>query len=344
MARPSRGLPRIPAARVRGVDLTTLLPFVWLTAPLFALIGLGYALARSGRWPTAVNDALSRFVFTIAIPALLFRLMGGFASLPPVDPRVLVSYFGGCLVVFGLGRAVSRAAFRHDGAAQSVFALGGVFSNTVLLGIPLVQSTLGDPAMPAVSLIVVFNAVTLWMLVSVSVEWARHRTLTAGRFAATTKSVLVNPIVASILAGAAYSAVGLPLPPIVERPLALLAQAAVPLSLVALGLGLGEHPIGPSWRTSAAIAAIKLVAQPAVVYALARLAGLDATMTAVVVVMAALPVGANVYLMARHFQVLEGAVAASLVLSTALAALTTPVVLALVNGAAAPPAVVISGP
>ena len=98
--------------------------------------------------------------------------------------------------------------------------------------------------------------------------------------------------------------------------------------------------VGPSspiamWST--------IVAQPAAVYALARFAGLDTPMTAVVVVMAALPVGANVYLMARQFQVLESAVAASLVLSTALAALTTPVVLALV-GPATTPVVVISRP
>ena len=51
--------------------------------------------------------------------------------------------------------------------------------------------------------------------------------------------------------------------------------------------------------------------------------------TQAIVLLASLPVGANVYLMAREFGTLVGPVAASLVLSTALAALTTPVVLAL---------------
>jgi hypothetical protein len=165
----------------RARPMPALLHFVALTAPLFALIALGFGLARTGRWPAAATDALTRFVpFSVAIPAFLFRLMSDFSTLPPVDARVLLAYFGGCLVVFAIGRAVSRAAFRHDGVAQSVFALGGIFSNNVLLGVPLVQVTLGETAMPVVSLVVVFNTLTLWTLVSVSVN-GRHSTLSAAR-------------------------------------------------------------------------------------------------------------------------------------------------------------------
>ena len=72
---------RAPAPPV----MSALVHFVALTAPLFALIALGFGLARSGRWPTAATDALTRFVFSIAIPALLFRLMSDFSKLPPVD-------------------------------------------------------------------------------------------------------------------------------------------------------------------------------------------------------------------------------------------------------------------
>ena len=311
--------------------LSAILPFVALTAPLFVLIALGFAIARSGRWPAASTDALTRFVFAIAVPALLFRLMSDFSRLPPIDARVLVAYFGACLVVFVAGRVVSRALFRHDGVAQSVFALGGVFSNTVLLGLPLVQVTLGAPAMPAVSLIVVFNALILWTLVSVSVEWARHGSLGWRQFALTARNVLLNPVVASILAGTAFGFSGLALPGFAERALGLLAQAAVPLSLVALGLGLGEVALGAGWRESAAIAALKLAALPTAAWALALAVGLPRDETIVVVVMAALPTGANVYLMARHFRALEGPVAASLVVSTALAAVTTPFALALLG-------------
>ena len=62
------------------------------------------------------SDALTRFVFSVAIPAFLFRLMSDFSRLPPVDARLLIAYFGGCLVVFALGRVIAATLFRLDGA------------------------------------------------------------------------------------------------------------------------------------------------------------------------------------------------------------------------------------
>ena len=87
-----------------------------LTAPLFLLVLLGYALSHWGRWPRTASDALTRFVFSVAIPAFLFRLMSDFSRLPPVDARLLIAYFGGCLVVFTLGRVIAATLFRLDGA------------------------------------------------------------------------------------------------------------------------------------------------------------------------------------------------------------------------------------
>ena len=271
-------------------------------------------------------------MFTVAVPALLFRLMSDFSRLPPVDARLLIAYFGGCLAVFALGRLLAFQLFRMDGAAQSVFAVGGIFANTLLLGIPVAKVALGDAAIPVVSLVLVFNSLVLWTLVTVSVEWARTGKVSLAGFATTAMNVVTNPVVASILAGTAWGWAGVPLPGIAERTLDLVGQAAVPLSLIALGMGLAEFGVREAWRESTAICVLKLAVQPAAVFALARLLDLPPLETQAVVLLAAMPVGANVYLMAREFGALPGAIAASLVISTALAAFTTPVVLMLVAG------------
>ena len=82
-------------------------------------------------------------------------------------------------------------------------------------------------------------------------------------------------------------------------------------------------------RIGAAICVLKLPAQPLVVFALARMLELPPLETQTVAVMASLPVGANVYLMSKEFDTLGAPVALSLVMSTALAAITTPIVLTL---------------
>lgn len=304
-----------------------------LTAPLFLLVALGYALARLGRWGAPASDALAGFVFSIAVPALLFRLMSGFSDLPPVDPRLLVAYFGGCLAVYAVAVAIARTAFHHDGAAASVFGMGAIFANTVLLGVPLVTVTLGERALPSITLVIIFNAWVLWLLVTVSVERARQRSASAGALARTVREVALNPIVASILAGTAFGFTGLHLPAFADRTLALLADAAIPLSLVALGMSLREYGVRDGWRESLAITAMKLVVQPLAVYGLARVIGLPPLETQAITVLAAMPVGANVYLMSKAFGTLGGPVAASIVLSTAIASLSTPVVIALTGGA-----------
>lgn len=303
-----------------------------LTAPLFLLVLLGYGLARWARWPRQVGDALTRFVFSVAVPALLFRLMSDISRLPPVDARLLIAFFGGCLIVFVVGRIVAAKLFALDGVGQSVFALGGIFANNVLLGVPLARMALGERSMPVVSLVLVFNSLTLWTLVTVSVEWARHRKLSWAGYLQAAKAVALNPVVAGILLGAAWGLVALPLPPVVDRTVELVSQAAVPLSLIALGMGLAVFGIREGLAISIAICALKLLAQPLAVYLIAVALALPALETQVIVLLAALPVGANVYLMSRQFNTLGGPVAASLVISTVLAAATTPLLLSLLPG------------
>ena len=300
-----------------------------LTAPLFCLVLIGYLLTRWGGWPREVSDALTRFVFAVAVPTLLFRLMSNFWRLPAVDTRLLIAYFGGCLVVYLLGRLVGKYVFRMDGVSQSVFAMGGIFANNVLLGVPLAKVTLGDGSMPAVSLVLVFNSLTLWTLVTVSVEWARNRAPTWRALVYTGKDVLLNPIVASILLGTGFGLLAWPMPAMIDQTLELVGQAAVPLSLIALGMGLAEFGLRDGWRQSAAICVLKLAAQPMIVLLIARAIGLPPLETQAVVMLASLPVGANVFLMSRQFSTLQGPIASSLVFSTACAAITTPVILAL---------------
>ena len=285
-----------------------------------------------GGWPKPVSDSLTRFVFTVAIPALLFRLMSDFSRLPPVDPRLLIAYFGSCFVVSRVGPFDRDARVPHGRRVAIGLRSGGIFANNVMLGVPLAKITLGEASIPVVSLVLVFNALTLWTLATVSVEWARHRTMSWSGYVQAAKAVLSNPIVASILIGTGWGLTAVPLPAVVDGTLELISQAAIPLSLIALGMGLAEYRIREGWRIGATICALKLFVQPAIVYLLARWLALPPLETQAIVMLASLPVGANVYLMSRQFNTLGDRWPRACVISTALAAATTPLILALTAG------------
>jgi malonate transporter len=305
--------------------------FVRLSAPLYGLVVTGYLVASARFWRRGWSDRASRVVFSLALPAMLFQLMSHQASLPPADPRVLIAYFGSCLIVFFIGRAAAVAVFKMDGVSQSVFGLGGIFSNIVLTGLPIAKITLGDSAVPVVALLLVFNALTLWTLVSVSVEWSLHGSFSVGGIAKTALNVLRNPIILAIIGGAAFGRMGLVLPPLADTALGMVGNIAGPAALLALGLELAAFPIRQAWTSSLTLCAVKLIVQPLVVWSLAILLGLPPLELRVVVLVASMAVGVNVYLMALRFEVLQGTIASSIVLSNVLAAFTTPLLLAVLQ-------------
>ena len=309
--------------------MTAFLHHLTLGAPLFALILIGYLLMRFAGWPRTMAQHLTTFVFSVGLPAMLFRMMSDLSQLPPVDGRLLVAFFGGCLLVFLLGRLIAGKAFGLDGIGQSVFGVGCIFSNNIMLGLPLAKASLGDPAIPSVALVLLFNALILWTLVSLSVEWHRHGSLSLKGLRDTVQGVLRNPIILAILAGSAFGLSGAALPAMLDSPLKMLGQTGMPLALVALGMSLAEYNLKSEWKVSLAIVIPKLLILPLIVFGLARLLALPPLETRIIVLLASIGQGANVFLMARQFKAVEGGMAGALILSTALSAITTPLALAM---------------
>jgi malonate transporter and related proteins len=311
--------------------MSTVGTYFTLSLPLFGIVVLGYLIAIGAGGLRRWTDLLSKLIFNVALPGMLFHLMSGVSRLPPVDARLLIAYFGGCLVVFVLGRWVAARLFQLDAVAQSVFALGGVFSNNVLLGLPIAKLTLGVAAVPSVALVLVFNAFVLWSLVTICIEWARTGSFTVRGVSRTALRVLTNPIVAAILSGTLVGVLGFELPRPLDAVLNLLGSIAAPGALLALGMSLAVYDVRRQWQQSLALCCIKLVVLPFCVWGIAAALDLPSLETHVVVLLGSMAMGVNVYLMASQFQTLQGSIATSLVLSTALAALTTPLMLALVT-------------
>ncbi|WP_053143337.1 AEC family transporter [Erwinia billingiae] len=311
--------------------LHTLLHQILLSMPLFILIALGWMLVRWRKWPDSITEALNRVVFKIALPAMLFRLMSDFGQSPPVDARLLIAFFGSCLIVFVLGRVMASRLFKLDGISGSVFALGGIFSNNVMLGLPIATVMLGEQAIPSVALVLVFNGLILWTLATVSVEWVKHGALNLKGFGKTAVSVLKNPLIIAILSGTLFSLTGIPLPQMIDKPVSMLGTIAVPLALVALGMSLAAYKMKDGLKESYAICLLKLIVQPLVIWGLAVMLGLPPLESKVVVLLGSMSVGINVYLMSQQFNALTGPAATSMLLSTVFSAVTTPLLLMLMD-------------
>ena len=293
---------------------------ILIVAPVFALIAIGYAAALSRLLSQAAHKGISEFTFGIAMPALLFRTIA-LTDIPAVEPlRIWGSYFGAVAAIWVMATVLTALALRRPAADAPAIAMGSVYGNVVMLGIPLVLALFGVEAAAPMALILAINTPLLWVWATLHMACTARDTGTS--FARLMLSVVTdlarNPVILAIVAGSLWRLSDAGLHPLADKVLALLGQAGVPCALVALGAGLTQFQIKGQAGTLTVMLALKLVAQPAIAWVLAfHVLGLPPVAGAVVVLFSAMPTGANAYLFATVNST-SGAVA----LGTILAALT----------------------
>lgn len=309
---------------------------VLIVAPVFALIAAGYASVLFRFVSEGAHKGISEFAFSIAIPALLFRTIV-VSEFPDVSPyRMWAAYYGALALTWVAALALSALlrARREDREDGVVFAIGPVYGNIVMLGIPLTLSALGNEAAGPMALILSVNTPLLWLCGILQIELvSRKRT---GSPLAVIRPVLAdlarNPLMLAIGFGVVWRFIGFGLNPVVDRTIELLAQAGSPAALIALGINLFRFEVKGEKLSILVMCALKLMAMPAAAFVLAKLLGLPPLAAGVIVLFAAMPTGANAYIFAAQYQRLVNPVSGAVALGTLLAAVTLPMVVWVVAG------------
>lgn len=305
-------------------------PVVASLTPVFLLVALGYLAGRL-QWirETAVRD-LSNLVFLLLIPALLFRTMSA-VHVETLDLRPVAAYFPAALALL-----MASIVWRGFNRSSVVMALGGVFSNMVMIGITLVELAYGQAGLVTLLTLVSVHALILLTVGSVVLELAVAREARAGGERAphvletawsAFKGALIHPIPLPILSGLLFAQTGWTLPTVVDKPLQLLGTAFGPIALVLVGVTLARTPLGGHLRQALWISVSKNLVLPLLVGLSARAMGVTGLPLTVMVVAAALPMGANVFLFAQRYEVAQELTTASMGLSTVLALFTLSLVM-----------------
>ena len=301
------------------------------TLPLFILILLGFLAVKLGRWQKTVTDSLTKFTFYIAFPIMLFQIMSHFSEQSEIDIKLLLVFFGGSFIVFAFGCLIASKIFKLNGSQSTLFAMGGIYTNTVFVGIPIIKMLLGDQAIPIVAIIVIFNALILWTLATVSIEFVQMGKLSGRSFIKALRNVSKNPIIIGIFTGIAVNYIGLPIPNFINQSTKMVSDMTAPLSLIVLGMGLAEYKIRDQFLITGSICILKLAILPIVTYIVGKMLGLPTLELQVVVLLSSVSIAINCYMMARQFEVLQGPIASSLLISTVLSSVTTPLILSIMT-------------
>ena len=197
-----------------------------------------------------------------------------------------------------------RRLFGRRGAAPAIFGISAAFSNTIILGIPIVLRAFGEDAAVPLSLIVAFHSALIFTLTTVVAEiGAGGAAHWQGTLLNVGRGLAGNPILWGIAGGLAVNLLGLELPAVLDQFAATLGAAALPSALFALGANLSRFRLARTLREAALLTALKIVLQPLLVYLLAaHVFGLAPLSLAVALTIAALPTGINAYLFAARYE------------------------------------------
>ncbi|MGB3369631.1 MAG: AEC family transporter [Rhodococcus sp. (in: high G+C Gram-positive bacteria)] len=267
---------------------------------IFIVIALGYVLARFQVLGEHGQFVLSRLVFFVATPALLFVTLAQ-SDLAVILSPVLVVAGVTALVVGAIYFAIAKFVLKRAVPEATVGGLASSYVNAANLGIPIAVFVLGDANFVAPLLlfqILIYSPLALTILdLSTMGKKASIRAIVVTPFK--------NPIVLAGAAGLLLSITGIELPESIMQPFDLIGGAAVPGALLAFGLSLfGARVLqkGTSPRRDVILAStLKMVLQPILGFAMALAMGLDGHELFAITVISALPTAQNVFVFASRY-------------------------------------------
>ena len=291
--------------------------------PVFLVIGFGYVSTWRGLFPVSGIDGVMAFTQNFAIPCLLFQAIAKLDLTASFDPRLLASFYTGAALCFALGILGARLIFRRDWEDSVAIGFCCLFSNSILLGLPITERAYGTQALAGNFAIVSIHAPFCYGLGITVMEIVRGRGQSGGAMVrSVARAMFRNALVLAILAGFVVNLTGLALPGVLDDALSMMVRAALPAALFALGGVLYQYRPEGDLRAIAMVCAISLVAHPAIVWSLGTALSLPQDAFRSGILTAAMAPGFNAYIFANMYGRARRVAASSVLIATASSIVT----------------------
>lgn len=291
--------------------------------PVFLVIGFGYGAAWRGVFTESNVDGVMRFATNFAVPVLLFRAIAGLDLSAEFDLALLGSFYTGAFLCFLAGLFGAHYLFGRDWEDSVAIGFVCLFSNSLLLGLPITERAFGADALAGNYAIISIHSPFCYGLGITVMEILRARGKSPAMIVPTVlKAMFSNALILGISLGFIVNFSGITLPEPASVAVDLMARAALPAALFGMGGVLYRYRPEGDLRTILFCCVISLGLHPAIVWMLGSWNGLDAAAFRSAVLTAAMPTGINGYLFASLYGRAQRTAASAVLLGTALAILS----------------------
>ena len=298
--------------------------------PVFLVIGFGYLAVMRAWFSQAGVAGVMSFAQNFAIPCLLFLAIARLDLSQSFDWRLLFSFYTGALSGFALGFLGARFVFKRDWEDAVVVGFCCLFSNSVLLGLPLTERAYGADALEGNFAILVLHSPFCYGVGITMMELVRAEGhVGPGLLRRVGKAMISNALIVGILLGFLVNISGIALPQTVWEGLDLMARAALPAALFGLGGVLAGYRFEGDMRLVLYMCLVALVMHPLITRGLGIVVSLPVEGTRSAVLTAAMAPGVNAYIFASLYGRAMRVAAATVLVGTVLTVLTAWVWLAI---------------
>ena len=296
-----------------------------IVAPVFILIIIGYLAAHLKIIDGKVGSGITKFAQQIALPCLLFINIAeiNFSEASPV--AMLWSYYIGASCCMLIGTSVAYFIFKLSPQDSVVLGFCALFSNALLLGLPITERAFGESNLAGNYSIIALQAPFCYLLGITVMELVSIEKSTFYEiFKKILKNIMSNALFIGIALGVAFNLGNLTLPTSLQEPVNLLATAAIPTALFGLGVVLHQYKLVNNIKEVCSISSISLFLHPALVYFFAtNVYEVSEVNLRSALITAAMAPGVNAYLFSVLYNRESPLVASTILFSTILAIFTS---------------------
>ena len=285
------------------------------TVPVFLMMVLGLVFRKLGWIDDVFASKMNKFVFLVPLPVLVFEDLATVDFSEVWDLKFVLFCFAATLISIGIAAAVSF--LWRDKSIQGEFIQASYRSSAALLGIAFIQNIYGNAGLAPLMIIGSVPLYNVMAVIVLAFFRPERKRLDKELWKSTLKGIVTNPIIIGIAAGILWSALKIPMPPILEKTVSNVGAVATPLGLMAMGAAFDIRKAFAKVRPAAAAAVMKLVGFAAVFLPLAVMLGFRREELVAILVMLGSATTVSCFVMAKNMGH-EGVLTSSVVMLTTL--------------------------
>ena len=285
------------------------------TVPVFLMMVLGLVFRKLGWIDDVFALKMNKFVFLVPLPVLVFEDLATVDFSEVWDLKFVLFCFAATLISIGIAAAVSF--LWRDKSIQGEFIQASYRSSAALLGIAFIQNIYGNAGLAPLMIIGSVPLYNVMAVIVLAFFRPERKRLDKELWKSTLKGIVTNPIIIGIAAGILWSALKIPMPPILEKTVSNVGAVATPLGLMAMGATFDIRKAFAKVRPAAVAAVMKLVGFAAVFLPLAVMLGFRREELVAILVMLGSATTVSCFVMAKNMGH-EGVLTSSVVMLTTL--------------------------